>query len=194
LFAGADYVTLCRIGIGVSANGMMQGPSNAISNAVICSPANNTIGQFQFVNASFAGIVPDNTAGTTNMSWSQANGQTIMTWSRNVNNGNPSDAQVSTTGLTWVMWAIGKSNDYNPTHPAMSSVGVPLVPVVYANTVTLTSGLVLNWNLVGGSRLDLQAVYSGSLWCVFGTASCGVWSPVCVVARGHAGVCVVRGP
>ena len=89
---------------------MMAGPANAVSNAVICSPANGTVGQFDFVNASFAGIVPDNTAGTTNLGVQQANGVTVMTWSRNVNNGNPTDAQISTTGPTNVMWAIGKTN------------------------------------------------------------------------------------
>ena len=68
------------------------------------------MGQFDFVSASFAGIVPDNTAGTTNLGVQQANGVTVMTWSRNVNNGNPTDAQISTTGPTNVMWAIGKTN------------------------------------------------------------------------------------
>ena len=58
---------LCRIGIGFSANGMMAGPVNAVSNAVICSPANGTVGQFDFLNATFQGIVPDNTAGTTGL-------------------------------------------------------------------------------------------------------------------------------
>ena len=101
---------LCRIGIGFSANGMMAGPANAVSNAVICSPANGTVGQFDFLNATFQGIVPDNTAGTTNMSYLQSNNVTVLTWSRTVNNGNPTDAQISVTGPTYVMWAIGKSN------------------------------------------------------------------------------------
>jgi len=35
--------------------------------------------------------------------------------------------------------------------------------VVYANTATLTAGLTLSWNVVG-SRLDLQAVYTGMAW------------------------------
>ena len=100
----------CRISVGISANGMMAGPANALSNAVICSPANGTVGQFDFVNATFEGIVPDNTAGTTNMSFTQSGGQTVLYFSRNVNNGNPNDAQISTTGPTNVMWAIGKSN------------------------------------------------------------------------------------
>ena len=99
-----------RIGVGISENGMMAGPANAVSNAVICSPANGTVGQFDFVNASFAGIVPDNTAGTTGMSFTQSGGQTVLYFSRNVNNGNPTDAQISTTGPTNVMWAIGKTN------------------------------------------------------------------------------------
>ena len=100
----------CRIGVGISANGMMVGPATAVSNAVICSPANGTVGQFDFLNATFEDIVPDNTAGTTNMSYLQSNNVTVLTWSRTVNNGNPTDAQISVTGPTYVMWAIGKSN------------------------------------------------------------------------------------
>ena len=53
--------------------------------------------------------------------------------------------------------------DYNPTHPAMGSVAVALVPVTYAYNATLAPGFVLNWNVVG-SRLDFQAVYSGVAW------------------------------
>ena len=96
--------------MGISENGMMVGPPSALSNAVICSPANGTVGQFDVLNATFAGIVPDSTAGTTNLGVQQANGVTVMTWSRTVNNGNPTDAQISTTGPTNVMWAIGQGN------------------------------------------------------------------------------------
>ena len=55
--------------------------------------------------------------------------------------------------------------DYNPTSPGMGSTPVVLIPAVYANTVTLTAGLTLSWNVVG-SRLDLQAVYTGIAWWV----------------------------
>ena len=103
-------VCVSRIGIGFSANGMMAGPANALSNAVICSPANGTVGQFDFVNATFEGIVPDNTAGTTGLSFTQTGGQTVLYFSRKANNGNPNDAQISLTGSTYVMWAIGKTN------------------------------------------------------------------------------------
>ena len=54
-------------------------------------------------------------------------------------------------------------SDYNPTHPAMDSVEVTLVPPAYTNTVSLTTGLTLNWNIVG-DRLDFQAVYTGVAW------------------------------
>ena len=53
--------------------------------------------------------------------------------------------------------------DYNPTHPAMDSVQVTLFPSSYTNTVSLTTGLTLNWNIVG-DRLDFQAVYLGTAW------------------------------
>jgi hypothetical protein len=96
--------------VGISATGAMAGPANALSNAVICSPANGTVGRYYFANASFEGIVPDSDPGTINMACTQAGGVTIMTWTRDLNNGNPTDAQIATTGPTNVMWAIGKSN------------------------------------------------------------------------------------
>ena len=45
----------------------------------------------------------------------------------------------------------------------MDSVSVTLLPSTFANTVSLTTGLTLNWNVVG-SRLDFQAVYLGTAW------------------------------
>ena len=53
--------------------------------------------------------------------------------------------------------------DFNPTKPNMDSVSVTLLPSTFANTVSLTTGLTLNWNVVG-SRLDFQAVYLGTAW------------------------------
>jgi len=78
-----------RIGVGISADGSMAGPSTTgnFSNAVICSPANNTIAQYHFLNVTFAGIVADPSSGTTNMMFTQSNGVTVMTWSREVYKG-----------------------------------------------------------------------------------------------------------
>jgi hypothetical protein len=157
---------LHRFGVGVSATGGMSGPTTAVSNAVICSPGDGTIGQYQLLNTSFTGIVPENAPGVTSLSFLQANGQTIMTWSRNVNNGNPNDQQISLTGPTWVIWAVGTSNTFSNVYPStsMSSAAVSFVPApAYQYTSTLTTGLVLNWNVVG-SRLDFQAVYNGTAW------------------------------
>jgi hypothetical protein len=104
------WLCRCRIGVGISASGAMAGPATALSNAVICFLLDGTVAQFHFMNASYEGIVPDSTVGTTGMSFTQISGQTVMTWSRTVDNGNPNDAQVSVTGPTDVIWAIGKSN------------------------------------------------------------------------------------
>ncbi len=73
------------------------------------------------------------------------------------------------TGCLWwgVLWLVARGvcdADYNPTHPAMGSTPVQLLPTVtYAYSAALAPGLVLNWNVVG-SRLDFQAVYSGVAW------------------------------
>ena len=135
-----------------------------LSNAVICNPANGfNTQQYHFLNTSFDGLVPDPTSGTGNFTCAQINGVTVMTFSRGINNGNPADAQISTVLPTSVMWAIGNGNVYNATHPSMDSVAVNLAGPVYANSVTLTSGLTLNWNVVG-SRLDFQAVLTSIAW------------------------------
>ena len=80
---------------------------------------------------------------------------------------------------------LGVMPDYNPTHPAMDSVAVTLVPPTYANTVSLTTGLTLNWNIVG-DRLDFQAVYSGIAWCVAGVE----WGLCCGVCGDMLMVCL----
>ena len=110
-------VELDRVGIGISANGNMAGPTNAKSNAVICSPgAGFMTQQYDFVNASYAGIVPHATSGTGNFSCSQSNGVTVMTWSRGINNGDATDAQVWFVGcrlyvvlgliVQWCRWYV----------------------------------------------------------------------------------------
>ncbi len=69
-------------------------------------------------------------------------------------------------------WLRVGCTDYNPTHPAMGSTPVQLLPTVtYAYSATLAPGLVLNWNVVG-SRLDFQAVYSGVAWYVEALRMC----------------------
>jgi hypothetical protein len=153
-----------RFAIGISENGMMVGPASAQSNAVICSPANQTIGQYVIQAASFAGIVPQSTSGTTGFSLAQANGFTVMTWTRGANNGAASDAQIQATGPTNVIWAIGKTNVFSDDGAAMGSTAVALpYTVPYANSVTLTPGLVLKWN-VAGSTYQFQAVLNQSVW------------------------------
>ena len=138
-----------------------------LSNAVICNPANGfNTQQYHFLNTSFDGLVPDPTSGTGNFTCAQIDGSTILSFSRGINNGNAADAQILTYSPTNVMWAIGKGNVYNATHPNMDSVAVNLLSVpVYANSATLTSGLTLNWN-VSGSRFDFQAVLMQLAWYV----------------------------
>ena len=142
----------------------MVGPAGSTSNAVICSPgANFLVQQYDITDPSFAGIVPHPTSGTTALACSQVDGVTIMTWSRGVDNGDPNDAQIVNPGSTDVIWAVGKSNTFDSTSPAMGADSVMLIP--FGNTVELAPGLVLNWN-VNGQAIDFQAAYSGNAWCV----------------------------
>ena len=182
----------CRFGIGITPDGSMSGTPTQRGNAVICSPSNGIIGQYSLTGDSFASILPHNTSGTTVTSCEQSGGVTVMTWQRDGNNGNASDAQINTSsgGSTLVSFAVGDSNAMtsasfpNP----MSSLGVVLNPApgpsvtptptpspnptpttAYDNSVVLSPdyGLVLNWNVVnGGNTLQLQAVYNGTNWSV----------------------------
>ena len=156
-----------RFGIGIGTSSQMTGPSTGKSNAVICSPGDNTVNQYDMTDTSYAGVTAHPTAGTTNMAVSQTNGVTSMSWTRNVSNGDDTDAQISTTGGTWVLFAVGSKNTFQNEFPApMSAKFVNLMTTVtYAYTATLTQGLVLNWNVVG-ARLDFQAVLSGTAWYV----------------------------
>ena len=142
----------------------MVGPVNHTSNAVI--GGTNVLGQYDIIDSSFAGIVSHNTSGTSVTSFVQQGGVTTMTWTRGVSNGDVNDAQVSTYALTQVIWAVGSGSVFSDGSPNMGSTAVNLLGVkVYSNSVTLTAGLTLQWNLVG-QRLDMQAVYVGKAWYV----------------------------
>ena len=172
-----------RIGVGISANGMMVGPSAFLTNAVICSPgAGLATQQFELVNASFSGIVPAPSPGTTKLFCGQSSGVTVMQWSRGLDNGSPGDAQVSTTGPTWVVWAVGGDDTLNSSTPvpSMGAVPVVLVPASYPNSVALNSDFTLQWGLVG-DLLHFQATYDGNAWCVPRAHGAWVCVPVLVV-------------
>ena len=89
-----------------------------------------------------------------------------MTWTSALNNGVANDSQIVVGGPTVVCWAIGDSNSLNVnSNPNMNSVSVVLVNgTSYGNSVELTSGLTLNWNVIENSKLELQAVYTGVAW------------------------------
>ena len=72
-----------------------------------------------------------------------------------------------------MIWAIGKNNVFSASSdPHMDSTNVALSGQSYAHTATLTSGLTLNWNVVGDA-LQLQAVYSGVDWIGVGISDTG---------------------
>ena len=154
------------MGLGVSAS-QMSGTPTSKSNAVICSPGAGTVGQYDLLSDTFDSIVAHDTAGTTNMSVTQSGGQTIMRWSRLVNNGDVNDTQISTMGNSTVLFAVGSTNTFHDEFPStMHGMSVALIPsVTYEYSVTLNTSplLVLNWNVVG-DRLDFQAVLSQLSW------------------------------
>jgi hypothetical protein len=154
--------------VGISLNGKMVGSSSSKSNAVICSPGTNAVGQYVLEAYSFSAILPHATPGTSGFSVSQSNGQTVMMWTREANNGDAGDAQISATELTNVIWAIGTTNVFQSDMPAMKSTAVNLTysgAITYAKTVMLTPGLTLNWNVLG-STLQFQAILNQAVWYV----------------------------
>ena len=154
-----------RFAVGVSPDGSMVGTDTARANAIICDPSKGTVNQYNITAASFAGMVPHATSGTTNMKVVQSDGQTVMTWTRGFDNGDPKDAQISASGPTHVIFAVATTNVFGPSpvpHMGEKSVNLAGTPT-YDNTVSLMSGLTLNWN-VKGSELEFQAVLSSLAW------------------------------
>ena len=121
---------------------------------------------YKIVGASYAGLVVSSAPGVTNVTCYQTASTTVMTWSSMLYDGVTTDAQISLSGSTNVIWAVGKENALTPASmPSMDSTSVNLVGApTYANTAALTAGLVLNWNVIGGSVLELQAVLSSVGW------------------------------
>ncbi len=139
-----------------------MGPADAKSNAVICNPSNGTAAQFDLLGHTPSAFTPHDTAGTRGAQVSQANGFTIMTWTRDVFNGDPLDAQIATWGPTNVIWAIGASNDLAHVL-TMNSTMVDLAAPSFDNSVVLVPGLGLSWNIVG-STYTFQAVLNQVSW------------------------------
>ena len=179
----------CRFSVGFSPAGMMVGTATAKANIVLCDMSNitNPVNQYDMVGYLSSNIVPNPTNGTTNMAAYQSGGQTVMQWSRGVNNGDSLASQISLTGVSYVVWAYGTANAYSSSPlPAMQATAVDLSgvasvspsptvspsyvapsaqpsSVAYANSVVLTPGLTLWWNRVG-SRFDFKAVLNSLAW------------------------------
>ena len=129
-------VSHCRLSVGVSCNGMMQGPSGCNSNVMIASfgsgsgSGSATVGEYDMMGYATAQIVSSVSGGVGNTSAYQSGGMSVMRWSRYANNGDSNDAQISLTGVTNVVWAYGLSGVYS---------GSPLPPM--GNTVVDLSGV-----------------------------------------------------
>jgi hypothetical protein len=194
-----------RLGVGFSQSGLMVGPANAKSNAIIFSPTDSTVAQYDMTAKSFNGITVHNTSGVSNLQGSQSEGVTTLSWTRGVNNGDANDAQISTTGGTWLVYAIGAANAFKEgDFPFMRAAFINLMTTVsYKYTAVLEPGLTLNWNVLG-DVLQLQAVLNDTRWyvevhslrtgrsCSGSSCSCCMCVCVCVCAcvRAFVRVCM----
>ena len=116
--------------MGFSQNGMMQGPAGANSNVMIVDFAKSTMGQYDMLGYAGSQIVAHDTSGVGNMSWYQTASTSVMSWSRQAHNGDASDAQISLTGVSNIVWAVGLGNGY---------ASSPLPPM--GNTIVDLSGV-----------------------------------------------------
>ena len=167
----------------------MVGTATAQANVVICDMSKpvNPVNQYSILGYLSSQIVANPSSGTTDMAAYQTDSQTVMIWSREANNGNSVDSQISLTGVSHVVWAYGAGNTYsgNPL-PAMSATVVDFSGVAspspspsvspsyiapsaqpfsvsYANSAVLTPGLTLWWNRAG-DRFDFKAVLDQLAW------------------------------
>ena len=139
-----------RVGIGVSLIPDMGGSGNVWSSIVIGSPGNGSIGSYVMYNESVQGIVSDPTPGTFGMSVTFAAGTTTMTWSRKIDNGNPNDTQISTSGYTTVVYAVGNEPVFSYASQAPNGpMGAASINLVPSSSAALTSDLQLYWYLTG---------------------------------------------
>ena len=150
--------------MGVSPNGKMTGLPSARSNAVLCSPGTgvNAIAQYTLSSYDYSGIVTDSTSGITNMSFTQTGSQTIMKWTRGINNGNSSQAQIVNGGVTNVIWAIGDTNTFGHTSfpNYMDSTNVTLVKGRDDCVVNFGSGVTASFKIKDG-EISFVVTYTG---------------------------------
>lgn len=166
----------------------MTGPSTSGNNAVIAIPGTTpAVAQYSLIGVTTASIIAAPSNGTTNMAVVQAGTTTTMTWSRDVDNGDSTHAQISLTGPTFVIWAFGSSNAFVDTPlPAMSWASIdftlgtqpsitptatpnasPSPSPFYPRTVKLNSNpsLVLQWDRTD-TVYRFRAVLNALAWYV----------------------------
>ena len=118
----------------MSTTGTMAGTATSKNNAVTGSPSNGYVQQYDLLGNTMATIVTHPTSGCTNMAIMQAGGTTSMTWTREANNGDANDAQISLTGPTIVIWAFGTGPTYTDSPlPPMSWASVDLAGLATAS-------------------------------------------------------------
>ena len=128
--------TGCRFSVGFSIDGMMAGPTNAKANAMIVdfSKPGSPVQQYDMLGYASSQLVVHATSGVGNTSAYQTGSSSVMMWSRMANNGDVNDAQISLSGVTQVVWAIGYDNKYASSPlPPMSAVAIDFSGVASAS-------------------------------------------------------------
>lgn len=172
--------------------------TNGTTNAIICGDGVNgpagtlTCRQFILTGETFQSVMPSDSGGIGDMSITQADGWTVMYWTRHADNGNSSHAQIALTGRSNLVWAVGQDNLYaalplpnmywfsadltvqpspspSPTPSATPSPSVSVLPGPFTYRLTLAPTLTLQWTQ-NGSVYNYKAVSTGLNWFAVGTA------------------------
>ncbi len=117
----------------------------------------NAIAQYDILGTTFASIVPNPTAGTGNFELTQTASQTVMRWTRGVNNGDSNDAQI-TNSATVIIWAIGSSNVFNSAEPKMGATALALLGC----TVPLGAGMSFSYTFVTATLVEFTVTLQGT--------------------------------
>ena len=103
-----------RFSIGFSPNGLMSsGNSSSVSNAVIADFASSSVSQYDMTGYTMPSIVKNPSGVVSNTSVYQTGSTSVMMFSRMADNGVSTEAQISLSGPTYVMWAIGSGQGFS---------------------------------------------------------------------------------
>jgi hypothetical protein len=131
------------------------------------------IAQYDINGLSADQYVQHDTSGTRDLQVVQRNGVTVMTWTRDASNGDPTDAQVSLTSKTGVVFFTGASNTLGGAPATSGSVLLPLQPPV-TRSVKFSSSFSMEWVLSTDSVKITVTLKGRQGWYVTTVRSSGV--------------------